>query len=118
MKSGKQPKPTIEIQNQSNSEFFWRTLSLQLSTSASMQIDNSHSTGTANDLKITDETKYPPVNSVSEPMPIDSISNNKTDDEIESSAIEDAIYYDPNETIKETSPFVEQQQSVTNPNIF
>ncbi|GBM75621.1 hypothetical protein AVEN_101313-1 [Araneus ventricosus] len=55
---------------------FWRTLPLQVSTYATMQIDKCPPfADETNNLNTTDETKSPPINSVSEPMPIDDISS-------------------------------------------
>ncbi|GBN76353.1 hypothetical protein AVEN_172626-1 [Araneus ventricosus] len=46
-------------------------------------------------------------------MLVDGSYINKTDNEIESSTAEDAIDYDPNETIEECPPVVEDQQPST-----
>ncbi|GBN21541.1 hypothetical protein AVEN_161434-1 [Araneus ventricosus] len=85
-----------------------------------MQVDDvPPSADATNTIKIANETKFPLVNSVPKPMPIDAILDNETDNVIESSSIDDAIHYDPNEAIGEAigemSPVIEQQPPVTNP---
>ncbi|GBM35028.1 hypothetical protein AVEN_240383-1 [Araneus ventricosus] len=75
-----------------------------------MQIDDFPPSLNANNcLKVTDETKSLSVNSASEPIPMDDTCN-KTDKDTESSEIEDAINYDPHETIEEMPAVVEEQQ--------
>ncbi|GBL63775.1 hypothetical protein AVEN_270007-1 [Araneus ventricosus] len=75
-----------------------------------MQVDDFPPSLHANNcLKVTDETKSLSVNSASEPIPMDDTCN-KTDKDTESSEIEDAINYDPHETIEEMPAVVEEQQ--------
>ncbi|GBM61180.1 hypothetical protein AVEN_178229-1 [Araneus ventricosus] len=109
----KPPKITTENQRQLNSEKgskFWTTSPLQASTSATMQVDDLPPSLNANNcLKVTGETKSLSVNSASEPIPMDDTCN-KTDKDTESSEIEDAINYDPHETIEEMPAVVEEQQ--------
>ncbi|GBM57463.1 hypothetical protein AVEN_229074-1 [Araneus ventricosus] len=79
-----------------------------------MQVDDLPPSLNANNcLKVTDETKSLSVTSASEPIPMDDTCN-KTDKDTESSEIEDAINYDPRETIEEMPAVVEGQQPSTN----
>ncbi|XP_055924655.1 uncharacterized protein LOC129956742 [Argiope bruennichi] len=108
-------KTAVENQKESMSEKskFWVTSPMQVPTSATMEVNKSASTHVANHSKAVHKTDYSPASTISEHISIAANCNNKSDNDIGSSVAEDAIDYDPNETIEETSPVIDLQEQPT-----
>ncbi|GBO42131.1 hypothetical protein AVEN_38692-1 [Araneus ventricosus] len=112
-KTKTQSEPTDVKQNESRSESskFWTTSPLQVSTSTIRQVITSlQSEDALKKPKRTNEVGFTHLNPDSESMLVDGNYIKRTDNAIESSTAEDAINYDPNETIEECPPVVEEQQ--------
>ncbi|GBN81434.1 hypothetical protein AVEN_152541-1 [Araneus ventricosus] len=112
-KTKTQSEPTNVKQNEFHSESskIWTTSPLQVSNSTIRQVITSlQAEDTLKKPKRTNKVGSTHLNPDSESMLVDGSYINKTDNEIESSTAEDAIDYDPNETIEECPPVVEDQQ--------
>ncbi|GBO13010.1 hypothetical protein AVEN_258905-1 [Araneus ventricosus] len=114
-KTKTQSEPTNVQQNEfhSDSSKFWTTSPLQVSSSTIRQVITSlQSEDALKKPKRANKVGSTHLNPDSGSMLVDGSSINKTDD-IEPSTAEDAIDYDPNETIEECPPVVEDQQPST-----
>ncbi|GBM45666.1 hypothetical protein AVEN_237908-1 [Araneus ventricosus] len=115
-KTKTQSEPTNVKQNEFHSESskFWTTSPLQVSSSTIRQaITSLQSEDALKKPKRANKVGSTHLNPDSGSMLVDDSSINKTDNDIEPSTAEDAIDYDPNETIEECPPVVEDQQSST-----
>ncbi|XP_055928713.1 uncharacterized protein LOC129959844 [Argiope bruennichi] len=92
---------------------FWVTSPMQVPTSVTMEVKKSASTHVTNHSKAVHKTYYLPASTISDHISIDNNCNNKSDNDIGSSVSEDAIDYDPNEIIEETSPVIDLQEKPT-----
>ncbi|KAF8774004.1 hypothetical protein HNY73_016607 [Argiope bruennichi] len=108
-------KTAIGNQKESISEKskFWVTSPMQVPTSSTMEVNKSASTHVTNHSKAVHKTDYLPASAISEHISIDGDCNNISDNDIGSSVAEEAIDYDPNETIEETSPVIDLQEKPT-----
>ncbi|GBM62399.1 hypothetical protein AVEN_127327-1 [Araneus ventricosus] len=114
-KTKTQSEPTNVQQNEfhSDSSKFWTTSPLQVSSSTIRQVITSlQSEDAFKKPKRANKVGSTHLNPDSGYMLVDGSSINKIDD-IEPSTAEDAIDYDPNETIEECPPVVEYQQPST-----
>ncbi|GBN39935.1 hypothetical protein AVEN_21770-1 [Araneus ventricosus] len=116
-KKKKVNKPSTSVtiaENKTNSVVaskFWKTYPFQVSNPVSMQVSNSpKSKVNAEGVTVDNRTLPSAATTEPEPMTTDNVSIHSSDNETES---DNAIEYNPHETIDETPPVLQQQPSTS-----